>query len=392
MSLESIVAASVESAREAGTLPPSTEDTSADTATESVESDAADSVVSDTGGDGGDTAASVDTSNTASDTGAAVGAATAERKWPDSFSEDDIKLAQELGLNPPVKDNRMPYTRAVKTALKLVRESRAKDADAVKAREAESATWKAKAENFDRVNQLANNPQAFLSWLASQRPDLYSRYLEAKREGDTTPDAKKTDAQLARDADPEPQPDLTYDDGSKGYSAEGWKKHNEWLIREGRRQASEEFEKRLKPIEQERATLQQRAELKKTVDAQQAKARKRYGTLYDDHIAEVFAAVAKADAEAPIVGYSKSGQPIKRIVPFDDIVYDVLQPLKDAQLAADRNKVREEVLGELQTRKDAAATRKPAVSTKAVDEDTERSTEDVVRAAVSAAKSSGTLR
>lgn len=377
MSLEAITAAAVQSAVDAGTMPDAVDGSPATTdvdVAESTESAVAESA------DAGDAAA--------------VGDAPAdgtERKWSDAFSADEVKILEELGYNPPVKDNRMPYSKSLKGVVAGVLKARAKDAEASKKTQDE---WKTKEERltaFERMQQLANSDgEAFIRSLASQRPDLYARFLEAKRESAAVGD--KTETQEARTADPEPTPDVKYEDGSVGYSPDAFKAHNQWLIREGKRQATEAMEARIKPIEEREKRTQQHAQLVQSTRAQETKAEKRWGKLYADNKDAILVAMQKDDANAPVIAYTKEGRPIKRLTPFEDIVHDVLMPLKETSLTADRNKVREDVLKELNERKDAAKPKRAAVQAKDDEgDDAPKSTEDIVRAQVEKARRAGRL-
>jgi hypothetical protein len=362
MSLEAITAAAVQSAVDAGTMPPAPDGTA--TSVDIAEPESTESAVVESA-DAGDTTTSV----------ADPPADGTERKWPESFDGDTVKLLEELGYNPPTKDNRMPYSKALRQIAEGVKKARAKDAEASTK---QSAEWKTKEERlsaFERMQQLANSDaEGFIRSLASQRPDLYARFLEAKREAATTSD--KTETQTQRAADPEPEPDVKYDDGSVGYSAAQFKSHNEWLIREGKRQATEAMEARIKPIEEREKRAVQRAQLAQSTHAQEAKAEKRWGKLFTDNKDVILAAMVKDDELAKIER--------RRLTPFEDIVHEVLMPMKETALTADRNKVREELLKELNERKDAAKPKRAAVQAKDDDGDDNASlaTEDIVRNAV----------
>lgn len=390
MSLEAIAAAAVQQAQEAGTLPPPASDSDVDFGADSgADTDA------DISADSSDATAdaATDASATSADSSADAGAGGDARKWPESFSAEHIKVLEELGYNPPQKDNRMPYSKSLRQIAEGVLKARTKDSEAVTKREAEFKTKQDKLDAFDRMQQLANTDgEGFIRSLAAQRPDLYGRFLEAKRDDAATPKAERTPAQVERAADLEPQPDVKYDDGSVGYSAAQFQSHNQWLIREGKRQATEEFDKRLRPIEERERAVTARAKLQEQTQAQDAKAFKHWGKLYEDNKEAILAAMQADDAKAPIVGRTKEGRPIRKLTPFLEIVHDVLMPLKETALSADRNKVREEVLKELDERKAAAAPKRAAVQTTDDDlGDAPQTSEQIVAREVAKARKAGRL-
>lgn len=269
---------------------------------------------------------------------------------PVALEPDDIeKELAAMGINPPVegqRENRLPYSRM----RKIYENARKKWVDehsgALKEREDKLAKLQEEAEAVARTNELIRtDPERFLRSLAAINP-TYARYL--------TP-AQVAEAAKPAEQDPMPMPDASFPDGTQGYSLEGQQKLIDWQRRQTIRQVTAEMEKRYGPIEQDwkahRMLQQKSVAIKQQLEA----ARQTWGTMLDDHQKEIVDALAKYPEMA-----------------FEAVVARVLYP----KIQADRVKMRQDILKELNERP-KAATRTATAPAKSTS-DAPLSTEEII--------------
>jgi hypothetical protein len=286
-------------------------------------------------------------------------------------------ILKELGINPPKegRDNRMPYSRHLKTLVNSVKKDRARlTGDHTKALSEREAKIKEAQESLARFNEvdqvIASDPEKYIGILAALYPEKYKRFL--------TP--AETKVEKKAETEPAPEPDLKYQDGTVGFSPEQWAKREAWNRREATREAEEHFKaelekqrKELEPLINDRrasAIIQQRLP---AIRANIASAQKTWGEeLYKANEEAIVKALNEEDVSA---------QREKRApATFAAVVASVLVPKLNERI----NKTRENVIEELK-KAPKAASGLPAKSTKAVaDPDVTRETVDVVREALAA--------
>lgn len=194
-------------------------------------------------------------------------------------------------------------------------------------RKTKFSEYEAKLANIAAIEEvMAADPDRFVQLLAQTNP-AYAKFAAVLQQA-----AAQQPQQSAVPADdPEPEPDFDLGDGRMTYSKEGMAKLRAWDRRQALREAEGKFDARLKPFEQERQRAQEtarQAQIRRDAEAAVAtrleKARKRQG--FTENEAEIMAAM-QADPKLDL----------------DDAYYQVVFP----KLAADRTKVRQEVLTEI---------------------------------------------
>jgi hypothetical protein len=280
---------------------------------------------------------------------------------------DDIAKAMEAeGIKAPAKgerENRIPYSRVRK-----IIETQRKKWDEGKTTEVKTYTEKLTAAekrlaSYLEIDKIASSDaKAYLQLLAQHNP-AYAEFLKPAQPAAPVEDKN----------DPRPAPDAKFPDGTIGYSPEGFDKLLGWerrqAVKDARTQVTQEFEKRFGPIEQqwrnEQETQQMISQKLPVVRNQIAQANKQWGEkLMKDH---------EADIEKAL------GDPQLAEMSFPEVVAHVLLP----KLTTDRNKQREEILKELNTRP-AAARHTDGVGG-ASEEKGAKTIEDIIKERVAAA-------
>lgn len=263
---------------------------------------------------------------------------------------DDPLSWDSLGFKPeePGKDNRIPYSRVQKTWENKKREWTERTKKDIEA--AVAAAKKEWEPNATRLQQLEAADR-----LATEQPDEYIRLLSrvnpayaayVKRE---MAEARADAAQVPAAADdPMPGPDAV-ENGVKYYSEEGFKKYQEWNLRQAVRLAEEKitarFEKEYGPLKNAFQQSILDRSLRQKAQSMEGWAQKAYGEVFDKSRDEIAHAL-RANPQ----------------VPFEQIVADICTPKMKEALVADRNKLREEILAELKTRPAAASAAAPSAA------------------------------
>jgi hypothetical protein len=237
------------------------------------------------------------------------------------------------------RENRIPYSRVKKITEKAV-------ADAKKEWETSSTPkvqgYETKIKDYeDRLGRvdafekvMTGDPQRFLQMLSTipaykQFFDFVQKAVES--EGKTT--TPETPVQPVEDG--MPQPDQKLADGTMAYSLKGLETLNAWNRAQARKEVLSEVEKRYKPIEEEWQTQRRIQAVIPQINAQIADARTwPYFNENEQEIVKVLASDKSISLEA---AYRK-------------IVFPKMETERTAEkerLAADRTKMREELLAEL---------------------------------------------
>lgn len=286
------------------------------------------------GGEGADAGvAAVGGEGVASPDGGDGGVAAESPLLPDDI---DNELAA-LGIKAPVegqRENRLPYSRV----RKIVENARKKLTDAhtteLTTRDGKLTAAEARLKLVEQAEQLAStDPDRYLAMLAKSNP-AYARFL-ASPAAEAKPAAKAVEAR--------PAPDFTYEDGSKGYTEAGLEKLLQWnadqAVTAAVSRVEETYSKRFGPIEEQWKAQQVAAEQMPRINAQIERAVKTWGKTFEDDY--------KLNDKSEVLQYMKANPD----VPFDACVAAVMLP--KAQL--DRNKMRADLLTEINARPAAAA-------------------------------------
>lgn len=377
---ESIIQAAIDAARDSDSIP-----NDADGELENVIPEGDDDASTDTSGDAdpgtrveGDATPSAEGNADAGDGGASDGTPPEPAK-KSAWSEEDLGILKELGIKPEPsgKDNRMPYSKAIKQVVKHIKQDRARIGE-IHTKALKDETNKRKeleaevdsARNLDKL--LQSDPDRYLGVLAGLYPDKYKRFVETGT----------TKAQPAAKADlsTKPQPDVKFADGSTGYSPEQLDKLNDWVADQAVAKARTEFQqaldKQVGPIVKEREANAEANRRLTTIRGQISSAEKTWGAqLYKENETAILEALRAEDTQARTER--------RQAASFEIVVARVLVP----KLEEKSTKARELVLEEMKKAPKAAATKSPS-QTREVETDEPKTTVDLVQAAVNRFKAS----
>lgn len=291
-----------------------------------------------------------DTSTTPEDAPEATTTETSEVASPASKStstdpakpeEDDFE--KKIGIpkdSPAGKENRIPYSRVQKIVAKAEKDIEAKLSSTYTPKITEYETKvKDFEERFKNVEAfektMVNEPNKFLNWLATNIP-AYKTIFEGLS-APATPNAPS--APTPDPVNDMPQPDQKLTDGSMVYSMEGLKALNAWNKAQARQEILAQVEKDYAPIKQQ-FEAQQRLNLEiPKVQAQIAEARTwpQFTENEEDIVKELN---------------------LDRNLSLEGAYRKVVFP----RIAADRNKMREDILKEI--KKAPASTAAPSGTSK----------------------------
>ncbi len=305
-----------------------------------------------------------------------VEAKDGEKKVVDPDADDDpelTKLMEEYGIKRPTKeqkDNRIPYSRQRKIIGKMVKGIHAKHQADIAAKDKTAADVAARIRDFEAADNLSKtDPDRYIATLAVLYPDKYQRFTKAEAKAEI----KEV---VAASKEPIPGPDLKYSDGTVGYSPEQLDKRDEWLVNKAKADTIAALEGRLAPIEKERQARDFQAETAPKI----ATLLNRMKDLWGDMFVEEY----KKDKDSEILKVMTAEK-----ISLEAACTKVLLPRKLAAAQSDKEKLRAEILDEMEKKgaKRAAAASKitPSQTKREESGDEERSTEDVVRAAMAAA-------
>jgi hypothetical protein len=165
----------------------------------------------------------------------------------------------------------------------------------------------------------------FIRMLAEANPDQYSKFLKVL-------DAvEQQQQQQQTDDDPEPEPDFDLGNGQMTYSLQQMRKRDEWRDRQVEKRLLGKVEEKLSPYEKER------------------KEREKQARIREIHEQASAALNEKLDRASKWPGFIDNQEAIAQLItknPQLDLV-DAYMQVVPPKLAADRNKMRSELIAEL---------------------------------------------
>lgn len=284
------------------------------------------------------------------------------------------KLLDSAGIKPPVegqRENRLPYSRVKKIVENFEKKLTTSHTAALQERETKIAAADKELQVFRAADHLIKtDPDRYIKMLATILPEKYSRFANPAAAPVTSPAAPAASPLGAR-----PAPDVTFTDGSTGYSPEQHDKLLDWVARTAEANAIKSFELKLAPFEQDR----QASEARKRVDALNAEnlpkiqARiqhmsKTYGKLFDEDY-------AKGNSSETLKLIKERG------LSMEAACAEIFVP----KLRADETTLRASIIKELNARPKAASSGSPAATTDTADAGP-LSTEDIIRRAIAPLK------
>ena len=290
-----------------------------------------------------------------------------EGEKPKADDDDDpelTKLLEEYGIKRAggvQQDSRMPYSRVRKVTGKIVKTLHEKHVAALAEREAKITAAEKELKPFrDMDTLIKTDPDRYMGILSVLHPEKYKKYL--------TPAEVKAEVKevKAAAAVPIPGPDIKYDDGTVGFSPEQMDKRDEWLVNKAKSDALTEMTTRFKPLEDRFRADETNAELRPKVMAQ---VERMVGIWGEDFRAEF-----NKGSESEIIKLLK----VTPGLTFDAACAQVLLPRRTKALTADREKMRTELIAEMNKRPAGAARTTPAQSRETRPTNVDRTTEDIV--------------
>lgn len=239
---------------------------------------------------------------------------------------------------PGQKDNRIPHSRVSK----IIKNAKAKWSEKLKAehtaeltaREAKIKEYEEQAKQYQAAEQLIEtDADRYVALLATIYPDKYKRFTKAQ--------IVAAEKREMAEAPKEPPPDVRYEDGTVGYSPEQFQRLREFDRQEAARiameKATKEFNARFGPIEQQFKTAQQQAQDVQRVRGHIGKLRDQWGADLIDNPEVQKEIIAHLDANPKVT------------------LVEATRVIAMKRIAADRTKMRAELLKELQGAPRAAA-------------------------------------
>lgn len=284
---------------------------------------------------------------------------------------DDFDKKHGLQAQIGGRENRIPYSRVKKIVEKAIADRRKEVEGEFTPKVSEYETKvKGYEERLARVDQfekiMVNDPDKFLNMLSTVPAyrDFFRAIEQAFSPQSQTPAAPQEVKAPVGEAMPEPDQPLP--DGTRVYSMDGLKSLLEWHGKTVESKVTKQVEDRYKPIEAEWQTNQRIQAVIPQIQAQIADAR-----TWDNF----------TENEAEIVKVLQGDRNISLERAYQKVVLPKMQAAwaeKEKTLAADRNKVREEVLAEL--KKAPRSTSAPSTGSKPVASTSNepRSLEDII--------------
>lgn len=313
----------------------------------------------------------------AADTAAKAAAALEAAKPVDELTKE----LEALGLKAPKdgeRENRLPYGRVTKivgNAIKKTTEKFQAQVTEVTERATKAETQLATYSKVDKL--IDTDPDRYVGMLAALHPEKYGKFVQAGKAAPVAGPAAATPA-AGRS---KPQPDATFPDGTKGYSDAGFEDLLKWNREEGAREANAqmqaEFDKRLGPIEKERASARMIQERLPGVQNRLEKAKKRWGPLFEAD----YNKANEGKSEILKLMKANDGEDGRPFLSFEDCTAEILLPL----MQKSRDDMRTGILEELKGRP-AAAVRTPASPAKAGVDAGPKTMEDVIRESIRSLK------
>ncbi len=304
----------------------------------------------DTHDSGGDSSASVtetagETGDTSAEPGLGADSGADTIVPPPGGVADDPLTAEleELGLRTPEpgSNNRIPYPRVKKIIANAIEKREKAHKALLDDLNGKYTSAQQRAEAADRVDRLIiEDPARYFQLLETLHPKAKDAIAAFRN-------PPKPAAPVASPLGDEPGMDMTFEDGSKGYSAAQWQKHQVWVRESIRQEALTEAESRFEqkygstiaPIVQAERNRAVQNEATQIVAQKASEAEKIWGKTFTDEFQKPnngeFGKYAIANPKAT----------------FEQVIQAVLVP----RLTAERTKMRKEVLDEGNVRASAAA-------------------------------------
>lgn len=314
----------------------------------------------------------------------------------DASVDPEDPLAKELNLKPRPdgKENRIPYSRvraikanaerkAVEQALAPVAKVLGVDPKTLTVESLEQALSgriadpeiAAEVEHMRGAEQfMRDDPDGFVRRLAEVMPDKFGKFAQfLDGGGQAGPAAAQPAAAVPGPASARPEPDLELEGGGRTYSVEGIQKLIDWAATEGERRAAARIDERFKPI-QEREQQAKQAEAEREAAARAQADR------------EARAKAELEDALANWDGFKEHFDEIMNVLRADPTrrmrLETAWRQVVVPKIKADRAKMREELLKELQTERRAAATSTVTGGVAPAVPDGPKATEDIIRESI----------
>ena len=202
----------------------------------------------------------------------------------------------------------------------------------VKERGTKFTEYETRVQGIESVEALmVQDPGRFMEMLATLNP-TYKEWQKAAAQQQQQQTQSKTDD------DPEPEPDYDLGNGQMTYSLDGLRKLRAWERRQAVKEVNTGLEARLKPFEQDRQQREQ-------AEQQRQEFEQRRDQIAQD-ITQRLAAARKwpqfTEHEKDIRAHMDAERAKGNFVRFEDAYMQVVMP----KLAADRTKIRQEVIDE----------------------------------------------
>ncbi len=362
--LESVIAGSLsdagigESADSGDSTPDTSEDISTDTSEgESSETPATEEVGSDTGDD-----TSPDIS----------GEEPAPEPTPAPVEKDQLtKDLEELGLKAPKegeRENRLPHSRVKKIAENYGKKVEARFTQEVTTLKAENHRLSRVAETVRNIDHLINtDPDRYMAMLSTIHPGKFDKYMgQARNAPAAAPGKAKADSAIG----PRPQPDVTFEDKTRGYSPEQHDKLLEWIKADAKEEAKREMQEW---VEEKYGPIAKSFEARQALNEQIPIVKQTVQNVYDTWGKEL---VEKHEDE--IVQLMQQYPEM----PTQEAVARILVP----KVRADRNSIRNDVIREQKSRTAAAAKVVPGGIGAGKESNEPKSIEDVIRRSIAGLK------
>jgi hypothetical protein len=282
--------------------------------------------------------------------------------------KDDLdRVLEQYGIKGPRKGQRegtFTYTRFRKVLGQEIKRAADKFEGDIK-------PLKERTTQIEAVERLiAGDPTRYLTMLSAVHPQ-YKKFLEPP-----APPAPAAPEKPAFDAgaDPMPQPDAKFSDGSLGYSPEGFQKYQEWNNRRVEAQVAAKIQRavdaRLTPIERERQAAQARAAEMPRVQATIAKLSEKWGEIFTNDVGDV----GKPNPNSQLMRHMRENPGMT----VYEAAMDVYLPIQQKNYQDRLDRQREDIHKELNARP-AAASRSGGVERPERDSSAPRTLEQIVR-------------
>lgn len=297
------------------------------------------------------------------------------KKEEEKPENDDVNAEPEFKTDALGRrtTNKIPQVRVKVMVAKAVEKAvAAKDTEygeKIKTYEAQTA----RAQDLDRL--VDTDPDRFMRELAEHNP-AYKAYIKG---GAPAAPAAPVD-------EPMPPPDGQYPDGTPGYTVEGQKKLEDWRIQQAENRAVARMEKKYGWIDEQKKAHDVREAQIPVIRSQIADARKNWED-FETHSDAILAELRRDSEEAATNRRDPqlTLHDAYRIVMGRNRKTERETHAKELEkLKIDRNKMREEIVAELNGRPRSTATTPaaPVARPDAAADDANKSTRDVIRDAI----------